>query len=143
MKFSLATAVTLAVAASAQLNAPQQYQQQPQQYQQQPQQYQQQPQQYQQQPWQYTQQQNKYSPAEAQAWHSCIDRMLDQFNSGHSGSSVSCSVFKCLDNNANQFSRGGVLAGLGNVVSLACGFGGILPVRYLSSIASKGGWTPY
>lgn len=125
MKFSIAAIATLAAAASAQ-------------YQPQQQQYQQQPQQYQPQPWQYTQQQNKYSPAEAQAWHTCIDRMLDQFNAGHSGSSVSCSTFKCLDQTANQYSRGGALAGLGNVVSLACGFGGIIPVRNIPPTASKG-----
>ncbi|KAJ5360480.1 hypothetical protein N7517_009671 [Penicillium concentricum] len=135
MKFSIATIAVLATAVTAQqgYQQPQQYQGQPQQYQggqgyQQPQQYQggqgyQQPQQYQ----QYIPQQNKYSPAEAQAFHTCIDQMLDQFNIENSGSSVSCSTFKCLDQTANQYSRGGVLAGLGNVVSLACGFGGIIP----------------
>jgi hypothetical protein len=125
MKFSVAAIATLAAAASAQYSGPQQYQQQPQQYQQQP--------------WQYTQQQNKYSPAEAQAWHGCIDRLLDQFNTGNTGSSVSCSTFKCLDDNAATYGRGGVLAGLGQVVSLACNFGGIIPVRNPSPIASRGG----
>jgi hypothetical protein len=124
MKFSIAAIATLAAAASAQYSGSQQYQQQP-------------PQQYQQQPWQYTQQQNKYSPAEAQAWHTCIDRLLDQFNAGNTGSSVSCSTFKCLDETAAQYSRGGALAGLGQVVSLACNFGGIIPVRNLSPIASN------
>ncbi|KAJ5980275.1 hypothetical protein N7481_007573 [Penicillium waksmanii] len=125
MKFSLAAIFTLAAAASAQYQQqPQQYQQQPQQ---QPQQYQQQPQQFQSQPWQYSQQQNKYSPAEAEAWHGCIDRLLDSFNTGHTGSSVSCATFKCLDDNAAKYGRGGTLAGLGQVVSLACNFGGIIP----------------
>lgn len=133
MKFSIAAIATLAAAASAQYSGPQQYQQQ------QPQQYQQQPQQYQQQPWQYSQQQNKYSPAEAQAWHSCFNRLLDQFITGNTGSSVSCSTFKCLDDNAAKFGRGGVLAGLGQVVSLACNFGGIIPVRNISLITSEGG----
>lgn len=124
MKFSIAAIATLAAAASAQ------YQGQPQPAsQQQPQQYQAQ---VQQQPWVYSSPvQNKYSPAEAQAWHSCMDRLLDQFNSGHSGSSVSCSTFRCLEQTANQYSRGGVLAGLGNVVSLACGFGNVIPVSDL------------
>ncbi|KAJ5460450.1 uncharacterized protein N7458_002002 [Penicillium daleae] len=119
MKFSIAVIATLAAAASAQYSGSQpQYQQQPQQYQAQPQY---------QQPWQYTQSQNKYSPAEEQAWHNCIDRLLDQFNAGNTGSSVSCSTFKCLDDAAAQYSRGGALAGLGQVVSLACNFGGIIP----------------
>ncbi|KAI2794679.1 hypothetical protein POX_a01280 [Penicillium oxalicum] len=77
--------------------------------------------------WQYTQQQNKYSPAEAQAWHTCIDHLLDQFNSGNTGTSFSCSTFRCLESIANQYSRGGTLAGLGNVVSAACTFGNIVP----------------
>ncbi|KAJ6132276.1 hypothetical protein N7471_007491 [Penicillium samsonianum] len=128
MKFSLATIAVLATAVTAQQGY-QQPQYQGQGYQQ-AQQYQPQPQ-YQgqgyQQPQQYQAQQNKYSPAEAQAFHTCIDQMLDQFNLQNSGSSVSCSTFKCLDQTANQYSRGGVLAGLGNVVSLACGFGGIIP----------------
>ncbi|KAJ6118235.1 hypothetical protein N7471_013702 [Penicillium samsonianum] len=123
MKFSIASIAAIATTVTAQL-----VYQQPQQYNQQPQQYQPQ---FQPQYQQYTQQQNKYSPAEAQAFHGCIDHMLDQFNTENSGSSVSCSTFKCLDQTANQYSRGGVLAGLGNVVSLACGFGGIIPVGNL------------
>ncbi|OOQ90184.1 hypothetical protein PEBR_05464 [Penicillium brasilianum] len=118
MKYSITAIATLAAAAAA----PTQYSG---------------SQQYQQQPWQYTQQQNKYSPAEAQAWHTCIDRLLDQFNAGNTGSSVSCSTFKCLDETAAQYSRGGALAGLGQVVSLACNFGGIIPVRNHPPIASN------
>lgn len=134
MKFSIAAIATLAAAASAQYQGqPQQFQQQPQQ---QPQQYQGQPQQ---QSWQYAPvSQNKYSPAEAQAWHTCMDRLLDQFNSGHSGSSVSCSTFRCLEQTASQYNRGGALAGIGNIVSLACGFGNILPVSNMFPVFPKG-----
>lgn len=137
MKFSVATIAALATAVTAQYGAPPQgYQQQPGQYQpqgqyQQPGQYggQYPPQQYQQAP-----QQNKYSPAEAHAWHSCIDSFLDQLNVGHDGTKVTCSLWTCLENKASQYNRGGALAAVGGAVNLACKGSGLIPgVRTLKT----------
>lgn len=122
MKFSLVSIAALATAASAQYNYGQGYQQ-PQQGYQQPQQGYQQPQQY-----QGYQQQNKYSPAEAAAWHGCIDGFLDQFNNGHEGTKVACSLWTCLEDQASKYNRGGALAGVGGVVNQVCKVSGIIPV---------------
>ena len=130
MKFSLATLAVLATAVTAQ------YGQQPQQYNQQPQQYQQPPQ-YQAFPPQQqygggysapSGQQNKYSPAEYQEWHQCVDQFLDGFNIGHEGSKAGCAYWSCIEGVATKYGRGGALATAGNVVSKACAAAGILPV---------------
>ena len=129
MKFSIVT-LALAAAATAQQyggqygqsgNQPsQQYGQQPNYGQQQ--QYQQ-PQQYQ----QYNAP-NKYSPAEAQAWHGCVDGFLDQLNLGHEGSKTACSFWTCLEQTAGKYNRGGALAAVGQGVNLVCKASGIIPV---------------
>ncbi|KAJ5160480.1 uncharacterized protein N7482_007484 [Penicillium canariense] len=127
MKFSVAALAVLATAVSAQYDQPpQQYgQQSPQQYGQQ--QYQQ-PQQYQYGP---PPVQNKYSPAEAQAWHNCVNGLLDQFNLGHDKSQAGCSFWTCLETTAGQYNRGGALATIGQGVSLACKGVGFLPGNWI------------
>jgi hypothetical protein len=137
MKFSVATIAVLATAVSAQYGQPQQqWGQQPQQNNQQPQ-YSQQGQQYQgfpqqqQQPIQYyapSAQTNKYSPAEYQEWHGCVDTFLDGFNNDKDGSAAGCQFWTCIEGAATKYSRGGVLATAGNIVSKACGAASFLPV---------------
>ncbi|OBT77695.1 hypothetical protein VF21_03722 [Pseudogymnoascus sp. 05NY08] len=123
MKFSVATIAVLATAAAAQYGQPQQpYGQQPQQPQQGIQQGQ-----YQQPYYAPAPVQNKYSPAEYQAWHKCVDGLLDGFNVGHEGSKAGCAFWTCLENTAGQYSRGGALASLGSVVNKVCLASGILP----------------
>lgn len=123
MKFSVATIAALATAATAQYGAPAQgYHQQPAQYN--PQGQYQQPAQYGQYP---PPQQNKYSPAEAHAWHGCIDGFLDQFNVGHDGTKVACSLWTCLEEKASQYNRGGALAAIGGAVNLVCKGSGLIP----------------
>lgn len=123
MKFSLATIAVLVTVASAQYSpdSQQQYQGQAQPYQQ--------PQPYQQ--WAPAPIQNKYSPAEATAWHKCVDGFLDGFNTGHEGTKAACSFWTCLENTANQYNRGGALAAVGGVVNKACTLSGIVPVCHI------------
>lgn len=129
MKFSIATIAALATAAAAQYGQPQQQSgQQPQQ------QYGQQPQQgnqggYQQPYYAPAPTQNKYSPAEYQAWHKCVDGFLDGFNLGHEGSKAGCSFWTCLEKTAGQYGRGGALASLGAVVNNVCLGVNFIPVR--------------
>jgi hypothetical protein len=133
MKFSVATIAVMATAAAAQNYGYQQQQgyQDPAQYQG----YQgQQPQQYQYPPYGVAgpaPTQNKYGPAEAAAWHSCVDGLLDQINNGHEGTKMACSTWKCLENNAAKYNRGGALAAAGGLLSGFCGLSGVLPVRYI------------
>ncbi|KAJ5899304.1 hypothetical protein N7495_004049 [Penicillium taxi] len=106
MKFSFAALAILATAASyGQQPAPAQYGQ----Y------------------YQPTQQQNKYSPAEEQAWHGCVNGLLDQFNLGNANSKAGCSFWSCLEEQAGKYNRGGALASLGQGVSLVCKASGFLP----------------
>lgn len=113
MNFSLVSVAALATAASAQYNYGQGYQQ---------------PQQYQGYQQYLYPTQNKYSPAEAAAWHSCIDGLLDQVNGGHEGTKVACSLWTCLEQQASKYNRGGALAGLGGVVNPVCKLSGFVPV---------------
>ncbi|KFY03235.1 hypothetical protein O988_01612 [Pseudogymnoascus sp. VKM F-3808] len=112
--FSIATIVVMATAASAQYVPPQYppFQQYPpsQQYQ-----------------WGPAPIQNKYSPAEAAAWHKCVDGFLDGFNLGHEGTKATCAFWTCLENTANQYSRGGALAAVGSAVNNACKLSGLVP----------------
>ncbi|KFZ23979.1 hypothetical protein V502_01547 [Pseudogymnoascus sp. VKM F-4520 (FW-2644)] len=116
--FSVATIAVLATAASAQYAPPQPQQYAPSQQYQQSQQYQN---------WAPAPIQNKYSPAEAAAWHKCVDGFLDGFNTGHEGTKATCAFWTCLENTANQYSRGGALAAVGGAVNKACALSGLLP----------------
>ncbi|KAJ5861634.1 uncharacterized protein N7529_008944 [Penicillium soppii] len=133
MKFSVATLAVLATAVTAQYGQGQNQYGQGQgqnQYGQQPQQYQPFPPQQQQYSGGYSapsQQQNKYSPAEYQEWHQCVDQFLDGFNVGHEGSKAGCSYWTCIEGVATKYGRGGVLATAGNIVSKACAASGIIP----------------
>ncbi|GLI79333.1 hypothetical protein PoHVEF18_007663 [Penicillium ochrochloron] len=136
MKFSVATIAVMATAAAAQNYGYQQQQgyQDPAQYQGYQGQQGQQPQQYQYPPYGVAgpaPTQNKYGPAEAAAWHSCVDGLLDQINNGHEGTKMACSTWKCLENNAAKYNRGGALAAAGGLLSGFCGLSGVLPVRYI------------
>lgn len=132
MKFSIATVAFLATAVSAQYAPPQQQygQQQPQQQPQQQigQQYQPFPQQQYVGGYSAPAPQNKYSPAEYQEWHQCVDTFLDGFNNGKDGSAAGCQYWSCIEGVATKYSRGGVLATAGNVVSKACAATSFLPV---------------
>ncbi|OGE52246.1 hypothetical protein PENARI_c010G00732 [Penicillium arizonense] len=125
MKFSVATIAVLATAVTAQYGQPQQqYGQQAQQ----PQQYQSFPPQQ-----QYggysapAAQANKYSPAEYQEWHQCVDSFLDGFNLGKDGSAAGCQYWTCIEGVATKYGRGGALATAGNLVSKACAASSFLP----------------
>jgi hypothetical protein len=138
MKFSVATIAVMATAAAAQNYGYQQQQgyQDPAQYQGYQGQQGQQPQQYQYPPYGVAgpaPTQNKYGPAEAAAWHSCVDGLLDQINNGHEGTKMACSTWKCLENNAAKYNRGGALAAAGGLLSGFCGLSGVLPVRYIQT----------
>lgn len=133
MKFSVATIAVLATAVTAQYGQPQQ------QYGQQAQQ----PQQYQAFPPQYNggyaapaPQANKYSPAEYQEWHQCVDSFLDGFNIGKDGSAAGCQYWTCIEGVATKYGRGGALATAGNIVSKACAASSFLPVYKTSSSLS-------
>ncbi|KAF3397787.1 hypothetical protein F1880_005628 [Penicillium rolfsii] len=136
MKFSVATIAVLATAVAAQLGQPQQQYGQ-QQYGQQSSQQGQQPQQYQAFPSQQqynggyyapSAQTNKYSPAEYQEWHGCVDSFLDGVNNGKDGSAAGCQYWTCIEGVATKYGRGGVLATAGNIVSKACAAANIIPV---------------
>jgi len=130
MKFSVATIAVLATAVTAQYGQPQQ---QPQQYQAFP------PQQQQQYYSGYAApapQANKYSPAEYQEWHQCVDSFLDGFNIGKDGSAAGCQYWTCIEGVATKYGRGGALATAGNIVSKACAASSFLPVCKLSSSLS-------
>ncbi|KAL3471742.1 hypothetical protein BJX99DRAFT_262962 [Aspergillus californicus] len=71
--------------------------------------------------------QNKYSPAEAAAWHGCIDQILDQFNVGHEGTQVACSLWTCLEKTAGTYNRGGALAVVGRAINPICMGAGLIP----------------
>ncbi|KAJ5998059.1 hypothetical protein N7499_005561 [Penicillium canescens] len=127
MKFSVATIAVLATAVTAQYGQPQQqYGQQAQQ----PQQYQPFPPQQQYNPvyGAPTAQVNKYSPAEYQEWHQCVDSFLDGFNIGKDGSAAGCQYWSCIEGVATKYGRGGALATVGNLVSKGCAVSNILPV---------------
>jgi hypothetical protein len=130
MKFSVATIAVLATAVTAQYGQPQQqYGQQAQRPQQPSQQYQAFP--AQQQYGGYSApaaQTNKYSPAEYQEWHQCVDRFLDGFNNDKDGSAAGCQYWTCIEGAATKYGRGGILATAGNVVSKLCAASGFLPV---------------
>lgn len=131
MKFSLAIIAVLATAVTAQYSQPQQQYGQQVRQPQQPQQYQAFPPQQQQYYGGYAApaaQANKYSPAEYQEWHQCVDSFLDGFNLGKDGTAAGCQYWTCIEGVATKYGRGGVLATAGNIVSKACAASSFLPV---------------